>query len=418
MNSFQWRHAASTMRRKPSMSSSEAGMLRQGHRRDTRFLWLWMSSIAIGFGWATSFGFITFEERAIYAVSIGSICVTVIAGTFRRAIYRGKFTEVMFWLAFGWTSCAIFNCIISLKRQETFVRWICWFALIISLLKVVRSLRDLSMRTITDIAMLTFSGIGVALHIKGLISNGDDAIRAYHLSGLYADFAFTSFLLSRRPIKWFAGIVAIIMIFTSGATGALVTAIVSLCVFAFLRTGITTVKALLAVGCIGVAAGVTYESGLWDYFISLKVNPYAEETGIDRLRRSGEDRIDLAKDGFIIAGEYPRGTGLGNTYDRKISAYMDVSHVHNGNISTLIRLGWVGLILYLASIAIVVGIAASSPRITIAMREVVITYMATFFTRSLSENYSLFDLGNYCSFFILFLTSCVLVSTTLRGQKR
>ena len=115
-------------------------------------------------------------------------------------------------------------------------------------------------------------------------------------------------------------------------------------------------------------------------------------------------RLLLVQYGWSLAEAHPWGTGLGRTYSQQITGEMGVGHVHNGTVTMLIELGFPGFAVVASLLLWIFGSILRSRTIPNQIKGFYFTYFFTIFGRSLSENYTPFDLGNFFNLVFLVFT--------------
>jgi len=317
--------------------------------------------------------------------------------------YRGRSTVLMSLLFV----VALFNIMVSWSMLETASRWILWFSIVISMARIVGasdgSWTEALIRRLPALFFMIYLTVIIMAHYTT-----DQYIGfAYHLSGLYGNLIMASGIFA--PKAWQRAIwllIGLFAIFFSGAGGALFTIPIMFVPFILYSTSSMPVKGMAVAGMLTVGAFFFIESQLFTRFLDIKLNTGYDAgsayNGLERLDRSKEMRLTLIQYGLSLAMQYPLGTGLGHTYAEQISGIMGVSHVHNGTISMLVELGLPGFAVVAALMLWMFWSILRAPTISQTTKAFYFTYFFTIFGRSLSENYTPFDLGNF--FNLVFLT--------------
>jgi O-antigen ligase len=209
-----------------------------------------------------------------------------------------------------------------------------------------------------------------------------------------------------------------VAIYFSGAGGALFTVPIMFVPYILYSASSMPVKGIGIAMLLMLGGAFFFESQLFGRFLDIKLNlSYSENStsGLDRLERSRDMRWTLVKYGWQKAIERPVGTGLGHTYADELSRLYYVAHVHNGTVTTLVELGFPGFATVACLLFWVMWGILRSPTIENQLKGFYFTYSFTIFGRSLSENYTPFDLGNFFNFvFLLFTISLFLHQRTGR----
>jgi O-antigen ligase len=156
-----------------------------------------------------------------------------------------------------------------------------------------------------------------------------------------------------------------------------------------------------------------YGSPLFASFLDIKANAIATGgslTGADRLERSGTERLQLIEYGLLLTEEYPLGTGLGHTYNQNMGENAGVASAHNGTISMLIELGVFGFTVVYCLMAWMFLCIFRNRSFSTHVRAFYFTFLFTVFGRSLSENYSPLDTGNFFVFIFLIFSICLFLN--------
>ncbi len=232
---------------------------------------------------------------------------------------------------------------------------------------------------------------------------------AFHLSGLYGNLILASGLFAEK--FWQRSIwvmVGLMGIFFSGAGGALFTIPIMFVPYILYSASSMPVKGVAVAGLLFVGATFFLESNLFGQFLNIKLATTVADnsySGLDRLERSKEMRLQLVQYGMALAMQHPMGTGLGHTYAESISRDMGVGHVHNGTVTMLIELGFPGFAISLVMLLWIFSTILRSRTINNQVKGFYFTYFFTVFGRSLSENYTPLDLGNYFNLVFLAVTT-------------
>jgi len=320
--------------------------------------------------------------------------------------YRGR-SSVLLVLLFA---VALLNIMVSWSMNETALRWVLWFSIVISLTRIVGASDGSWTETLISRLPHLFFVIYLTVIIMAHFTTDQYVGFAYHLSGLYGNLIMATGLFAaktwQRSLWMLTGLVAI---FFSGAGGALFTIPIMFVPFILYSTNSMPVKGIAVAGMLAVGAFFFVESQLFVRFLDIKLNMgYDTGTaydGMERLDRSKEMRLTLIQYGLDLAMQYPLGTGLGHTYAEQISGIMGVSHVHNGTISMLVELGLPGFAVVASLLLWMFASILRNGSISQQTKAFYFTYFFTIFGRSLSENYTPFDLGNFFNFIFLVFTA-------------
>jgi O-antigen ligase len=247
--------------------------------------------------------------------------------------------------------------------------------------------------------------------IAGHYAVDDNRLKfALHLSGLYGNLILASGLFAKnfwQRMFWPA--VGLVAIFFSGAGGALFTIPIMFVPYILYNTTSMPVKGIAVAGMLMFGGLFFFESQLFGRFLDIKLSVASSDdesySGLDRLERSKEMRLQLVQYGIQLAEQNPLGTGLGGTYADVISEEMGVSHVHNGTLTMIIELGFPGFALVAGLLLWIFFTIFQSRIIGDQVKAFYFTYFFTIFGRSLSENYTPFDLGNFFNLVFLIFTT-------------
>jgi len=329
-------------------------------------------------------------------------CLTV---TPSANAFRGRSTVVLTLLLI----VALFNILVSWSMLETALRWVLWFAIIISFTRIAGASNGTWTEVLIRRLPLLFLIIYFTVLVMAHFTSGAYVGFAYHLSGLYGNLIMATGLFAIKTwqrVFWL--LVGLVAIFFSGAGGALFTIPIMFVPYILYNTSSMPVKGVAVTGMLILGALFFLESQLFTRFLDIKLatgydagNAY---NGLDRLDRSKEMRFTLIQFGLDLARQNPLGTGLGHTYADQISGVMGVSHVHNGTISMLIELGLPGFAVVASLLLWIFWSILNNPTIPQQAKAFYFTYFFTVFGRSLSENYTPFDLGNFFNFIFLAFT--------------
>jgi hypothetical protein len=364
---------------------------------------------ALCYAFSSTIGFNIFDSLAPQAVAITLVLfATVRALLARQSQQTGGTRGVMLVAIFAMV--AVMNCAISWNPLETILRWGLWFILIILLTKMGRSSTGKWMEvTIEWLPYLFFiTYIALILFAHKLTNETDISVSpVMHLTGLVGNMILATGLFASsllRRILW--SVLGFFVIFRSGAGGALFTIPISFIPFILYSTTSVPIKGVAVATMLLLGAAVFYNSTLFTRFLNIKVGGDSTESysGLERLENSGQTRLLLVQIGLEISRDNPLGTGLGDTYFNIVVDEAGMSHVHNGTISMLIELGYLGFAVYVGVLAWVFLTILTNPAIENRKKAFYFTYYFTIFGRSLSENYSPFDLGNFYNMVFLLLT--------------
>lgn len=361
---------------------------------------LFAFTYVVAYVWNSDYG-----TRAVASVLALLALVKAIMSPPTHGVLRGRsmvFLSLMFCVA-------LLNTVVSADMTQTALRWVLWFGMVMSFSRIVGSCDGSWMASLIQRLPYLFTFIYVTIIIEAHYStNSVNVAFAYHLSGLYGNLILASGLFSLRfwgRSLWVA--VGLLAIFFSGAGGALFTIPIMFVPYILYSASSMPVKGIAVAGLLMLGATFFLESNLFGHFLNIKLSNGADSSysGLDRLERSKEMRLQLVQYGLNLAQQHPLGTGLGHTYQESISHDMGVGHVHNGTITMLIELGFPGFAVSLSMLLWVFSTILSSRTINNQVKGFYFTYFFTIFGRSLSENYTPLDLGNFFNFVFLITTA-------------
>jgi len=322
-----------------------------------------------------------------------------------HGVLRGRamvFLSLMFCVA-------LLNIVVSADLVQTSLRWLLWFGMVICFSRIVGASDGSWMDALPQRLPFLFTVIYVTIIVEARFNaNPTNVAFAYHLSGLYGNLILACGLFAakfwQRSVWVIVGLVAI---FGSGAGGALFTIPIMFVPYILYSASSMPVKGIAVAGLLMAGATFFLESQLFSQFLNIKLNVSATNSysGLERLERSKEMRLQLVQYGLALAQKNPLGTGLGHTYSDSISHDMGVSHVHNGTVTMLIELGFPGFAVAISMLLWIFWTILRSRLIKNQVKGFYFTYFFTIFGRSLSENYTPFDLGNYFNFVFLIMTA-------------
>ncbi len=304
---------------------------------------------------------------------------------------------------------ATFNMLVSQDVVETSLRWLLWFSIVISLNRILGACDGSWIPALVKRLPWLFAIMYVTLITTAHCITNDDNVRlAYHLSGLYGNLIFATGLFAFKfwqRMTWsIAGLAAI---YSSGAGGALFTIPIMFVPYILYNATSMPVKGIGITLLIAMGGAFFFQSQLFGRFLDIKLNiAYSDNStsGLERLERSRDMRWTLVRYGWDKAVERPMGTGLGHTYSDELSRLYAVGHVHNGTVTTLVELGFPGFVIVASLLIWIMFSILRNATLENQLKGFFFTYTFTFFGRSLSENYTPFDLGNFFNFVFLLLT--------------
>ncbi|HVU36965.1 MAG TPA: O-antigen ligase family protein [Opitutales bacterium] len=320
---------------------------------------------------------------------------------------------------------AIFNMVISWNVVETSARWVLWLTTVISLARVVGSSNGTWIGVLIQRLPYLFGVIYISIMVLAHFHTDEETVAgAHHLSGLYGNLILASALFHNHKTRRLCLILAgFIGIYFSGAGGALFTVPIMFIPYILYNTTSAPVRGFAVASMLLLGAVSFYQSDLFSSFLNIKAKSASVGgfafTGMERLNRSKELRLELVQYGLNLAKANPLGTGLGHTYASDLSVILGVAHVHNGTISMLIELGMPGFALVASLFAWIFWSIMQSPSINQQLKAFYFTYFFTVFGRSLSENYTPFDLANiFTAVFLIYTISLFLYPHLPRREWR
>lgn len=346
---------------------------------------------------------IAFQGTSVFFISICAIKAMLVPAA--RAPYRGRGT-VLLTLLFA---TAIFNMVISMDIIETSLRWVMWFVMVVSLNRIIGATSGTwvpeLIKRLPRLFLIIYSSLMLSAHF---LQSENVVLVAHHLSGLYGNLMFASGLFAEKfwqRMGW--SVFGLFAIYFSGAGGALFTVPIMFVPYILYSANSTPVKGIGVAMLLLMGGAFFFQSQLFGRFLDIKLNISYSDTsvnGIERLERSRDMRLQLINYGLQKVVERPEGTGLGHTYAEELSRIYMVSHVHNGTITMLVELGIPGFAVIAGLLGWIMWTILRSTVIENQLKGFYFTYFFTIFGRSLSENYTPFDLGNFFNFVYLIFT--------------
>ncbi len=334
-----------------------------------------------------------------------------------RHSHRGRATVLISVLF----AVALFNMLVSQDVVQTSMRWILWFWIVIALNRVVGAADGSWIPMLIKRLPWLFLAVYVTLILVARNVKDEQSIRfSLHLSGLYGNLMFACGLFAAKwwqRLSWSVG--GMLAIYFSGAGGALFTVPIMFIPFILYSASSMPVKGIGVAMLIIMGGAFFFQSQLFGRFLDIKLNASYDNNsvnGLERLERSRDMRLQLINYGLQKVIERPVGTGLGHTYADELSRIYMVSHVHNGTITMLVELGLPGFAVVAGLMAWVMWSILRSSLIGNQLKGFYFTYFFTMFGRSLSENYTPFDLGNLFNFIFLLFTISLFLHE--RAQQR
>jgi len=300
---------------------------------------------------------------------------------------------------------ALVNIVVSWSMLESALRWTLWFTMVLSLSRVTSASdgawADVMIRRLPFLFFCIYTSIIISAHFL----DPQAAYAAYHLSGLYGNLILATGLFAGKTwqrLLW--SVVGLLAIYFSGAGGALFCIPIMFVPYILYSASSMPVKGLALAGLLALGALSFFESQLFSSFLAIKANSAStgfSYTGLDRLEHSKEMRLQLVEYGLQLVKQNPLGTGLGHTYYDDMFKEAGAGHAHNGTISMLIELGVPGFSVALCLMLWMFSCILRNPSLGSQVRAFYFTYFFTIFGRSLSENYTPLDLGNYFNYIFL-----------------
>jgi len=375
-----------------------------------RWILNYLTFLATGYALAGTMGFQEMQGIALQATAAVTVGVVMLKAMFVKQTPSDGRSHALLVLILL-ILAAVLNVMVSWKPLETLLRWTGWLVLVLSLSRIARASEGQWINPLIRRLPVLFFMLYLAYYIWGRSSDDLSALRSHlHMSGLYGNLILATGLFSPKlwqRVLW--TIVGFVGIYLSGAGGALFTVPIMFVPFILYSTTSMPVKGITVALVLIFGATVFFQSQLFNRFLDIKLNisPTEESgfTGMDRLEHSKEERLALATYGISLAQRYPFGTGLGNTYADVSKEEIGMTHVHDGNVSLLIELGYPGFAIYTGVLLWIFLNILRNPGIDNQLKGFYFTYYFTFFGRSLSENYTMFDLGNFFNVVLLLLTA-------------
>jgi hypothetical protein len=320
--------------------------------------------------------------------------------------FRGRATVLVSVLF----AVALFNSLVSWNTIETSERWVLWFGIVVCFARVVGASDGSWVEATIQRLPYLFAILYVTVLMVSRYAVDDASVKlAYHLSGLYGNLILASGLFSLRlwqRMLWTS--IGLMAIFFSGAGGALFTIPIMFLPYILYSASSMPVKGIAVAGFLMFGGLFFYNSNLFGQFLDIKLNANLDTSaysGMDRLEHSKDQRLELVQYGFALAQMNPLGTGLGHTYHDLIAQEMGVAHVHNGTMTLLIELGFPGLAVVGVLLLWIFWCILRSTSVPNQIKGFYFTFFFTVFGRSLSENYTPFDLGNFFNLVFLIFTA-------------
>jgi len=316
---------------------------------------------------------------------------------------------------------SLVNILVSWNQLESALRWLLWFGMVGCLSRVSANTDGTWIEVIIRRLPFLFFLIYISIITMTRFLDAEGAYTAFHLSGLYGNLILATGLFANKSwqrMMWSG--VGLIGIYYSGAGGALFCIPIMFIPFILYSTSSMPAKGLMVAFVLMIGALFFFESELFSSFLNIKAGAGSvggfSYSGLDRLERSKDMRLELIQYGLNLVKENPMGTGLGHTYYEDMSRGAGVSHAHNGTISMLIELGVPGFMMALCLMLwMFLGILRNKS-VDSSVRAFYFTYFFTIFGRSLSENYTPLDLGNYFNYVFLIFSGYLFLNDRVRRQ--
>jgi len=316
---------------------------------------------------------------------------------------------------------ALVNILVSWNQLESALRWVLWFGMTICLCRVTANTDGSWIEVLIKRLPFLFFVIYASIITMARFLDAEGAYTAYHLSGLYGNLILATGLFANKAwqrIIW-SGI-GLVGIYFSGAGGALFSIPIMFVPYIMYSASSMPVKGIVVAGLLSMGALFFFESQLFSSFLDIKASTGIaggfSYGGMERLERSKDMRLELVQYGLLLVRENPMGTGLGHTYYDDMFRGAGVGHAHNGTISMLIELGVPGFSLALSLMLWMFLSIFRNRSVDSRVRAFYFTYFFTIFGRSLSENYTPLDLGNYFNYVFLILSGYLFLNQKTQRQ--
>ncbi len=316
----------------------------------------------------------------------------------------------------------MFNILISWDLMMSAGRWLMWLLIVVSFARVTGASEGKWVQE--TIRRLPYMFIIIYLSIVSTFyfqTDGDSYAFARHLSGMYANLIVATGLFAATPRrKLLLVLFGLVGIYYSGAGGALFTIPIMFIPYILYSTTSAPVKGFAVATMLLLGGVFFFETQLFSDFLDIKLNEQVDGgfayNGLERLERSKDFRLALVQYGLNLTKQNPFGTGLGPTYQSDVGSIFGVAHVHDGTLSMLIELGIPGFALLASLLLWIFASIVRSPWIAHQTKAFYFTYFFTIFGRSLSENYTLFDLGNFFNLVFLLFTVSLFLNQAVRAR--
>jgi len=316
---------------------------------------------------------------------------------------------------------ALINMLVSWSKLETSLRWVLWFGMVICLNRVTAATTGAWIDVMIRRLPFLFFVIYASIITMARFLDSEGAYTAFHLSGLYGNLILATGLFANKiwqRLMWSA--IGLAGIYFSGAGGALFSVPIMFVPYILYSASSMPVKGIMVAGLLSFGALFFFESQLFSDFLDIKASAVGtggfSSAGMDRLERSKDMRLELVQYGLLLVRENPMGTGLGHTYYEDMFRGAGVGHAHNGTISMLIELGVPGFSVALCLMLWVFYGILRNNSVSSNIRAFYFTYFFTIFGRSLSENYTPLDLGNYFNYIFLIFSGYLFLNNKVQRQ--
>lgn len=335
---------------------------------------------------------------SVISISLGLLVGLVNGDNSYASTHAGVFVAI--------TLVALINISVSTDQTESALRWALWAAMILGMNLLATKFDegvDLSLATVLPWAAL------IIWYAKYWQSTGDEIeikekVRALHLSAFFASICLSTGLLHpKKHIRLMFAVVGIYGIIASGSRAALLFMPLQFIAAAlyYFRSRLTSF-AVLALPFAALVF-VLFDDELRDATLGQKAVVKNRDTVVD-ARRSLEDRGYLRELAYDMIADRPLGYGYGNTYTIPGDLMDRGTNFHNGFLNVGAMMGVHVMIAYILLLFWLCRELAFRAYASPLFRHVFLAILISCLLRSVTEDFTPFDLGNPIAYLIVFLT--------------
>jgi hypothetical protein len=343
------------------------------------------------------------DAQALAYLSMVSISIGVLISLFKGdRRYASSNTVIIAAMAF----VALINVLTSTDPFESTLRWGLWVAMIIGM-----NLLSTRFEKEVDVSLATtIPWVALVIWYAKYWSSGSDGIdlkekvAALHLSAFFASLCLSTGLLHpKKHMRLIFVAVGVYGIIVSGSRAALLflpLQFIAASLYYF-RNKLTSFVVLL----IPLAAliFVLFDDELRDATLGQKAVIKNRDTVLD-ARRALEDRGYLRDLAYDMIGARPQGYGYGNTYKIPGATKDRGTNFHNGFLNIGAMMGVHVMLAYLIFLLWLFRELAFKANVSPLFRYLFLAILISCMLRSITEDFTPFDLGNPIAYLLVYLT--------------